>query len=57
METLSFNDVDPSKTKQTENVFFADVGRVKDTPVYLLGDVSPNTMPFFEPVSPSCPNH
>lgn len=41
METLTFKDVDPSKRKQTENVYFADVGRVKDTPVYLLGDVSP----------------
>lgn len=40
METLTFKDVDLEKRKQTENVYFADVGRVKDTPVYLLGDVS-----------------
>lgn len=39
MDKLTFKDVDPSKARQTENVYFADQGRV-DTPVYLLGDVS-----------------
>ncbi|KAL7416475.1 5-oxoprolinase [Mrakia frigida] len=39
MESLNFKDVDPSKKKETASVYFDQVGRVKDTPVFLLGDL------------------
>jgi len=40
MDSLKFQDVDPSKKKEVASVYFDQVGRVKETPVFLLGDVS-----------------
>lgn len=40
MESLTFKDVDPSKKKEVASVYFDQVGRVNETPVFLLGDVS-----------------